>query len=144
MPPIPRDAPPLRFHIREAKPSDVRCILDLIIDLATYENEPESAKATPELLTTNLFGATPYAHCLLAFPGAPASAYADTTSSTAPDHDPAPVGLALYFFNFSTWTGKPGLYVSTFVLTFLWQSRDAQGKITVGGPQNNGNGQSTC
>ena len=69
-------------------------------------------------LTTNLFGATPYAHCLLAFPGAPASAYADTTSSTAPDHEPAPIGFALYFFNFSTWTGKPGLYVSTFVLTF--------------------------
>ena len=80
-------------------------------------------------LTTNLFGATPYAHCLLAFPGAPASAYADTTSSTAPDHEPAPIGLALYFFNFSTWTGKPGLYVSTFVLTFLWQGREAQGTL---------------
>jgi len=80
-------------------------------------------------LTTNLFGATPYAYCLLAFPGAPASAYADTTSSTAPDHDPAPIGFALYFFNFSTWTGKPGLYVSTFVLTFLWQGGDAQGRL---------------
>lgn len=94
-------------------------------------------------LTTNLFGATPYAHCLLAFPGAPASAYADTTSSTAPDHEPAPIGLALYFFNFSTWTGKPGLYVSTFVLTFYGRAerrkahyfgRPSEDILPAGGP----------
>jgi len=111
MPPIPRDAPPLRFHVREATPSDVHAILDLIIALAVYEKEPHSVHATPELLTANLFGPTPYAHCLLAFPGAPARAYAHTISSTAPDPDPAPIGIALYFFNFSTWTGKPGLYL---------------------------------
>lgn len=80
---------------------------------ATYEKEPESVKATPELvrarmssdfinelhttqLRKNLFGETPYAHALLAF--------------LAPDA-PKPVGLALYFFNYSTWTGRPGLYV---------------------------------
>lgn len=120
---------------------------------ATYEKEPESVRTTPEQvcppnafsqsprltpalslslgdpqLTTNLFGPTPYAHCLLAFPGAPVSSYADTTSSTAPDHDPAPIGFALYFFNFSTWTGKPGLYVSTFILTSVRQGGDAQGE----------------
>jgi len=111
MPPIPRDAPPLRFHIRAAKPSDVEGILGLITALAIYEKEPESVKTTPELLTTNLFGPTPYAHCLLAFSGAPASTCADTTSSIAPDHEPAPIGIALYFFNFSTHTGKPGLYL---------------------------------
>ncbi|KAJ7869177.1 acyl-CoA N-acyltransferase [Mycena olivaceomarginata] len=82
--------------IRAARPEDVDDILQLIIDLATYEKEPESVKATPELLRKNLFGEPPYAHALLAF--------------LAPDA-PKPVGLALYFFNYSTWTGRPGLYL---------------------------------
>jgi hypothetical protein len=46
-------------------------------------------------LRKNLFE-TPYAHALLAF---------NDAESTKP------VGLALYFFNYSTWTGRPGLYV---------------------------------
>lgn len=85
---------------------------------AVYEKEPDAVKATPELvrprphwgpqvanpalvphqLRQNLFSETPYAHTLLAFRGTP----------DAPGH---PIGLALYFFNFSTWTGRPGLYV---------------------------------
>ncbi|KAF7360450.1 Acyl-CoA N-acyltransferase [Mycena venus] len=83
--------------IRPAVSEDVDDILQLIIDLATYEKEPDAVKATPELLRQNLFGPTPYAHALLAF-----------TSADAPK----PVGLALYFFNYSTWTGRPGLYTS--------------------------------
>jgi len=75
----------------------VDIILQLIIDLATYEKEPESAQATPELLRKNLFE-TPFAHALLAFTG---------TAETAGE----PIGLALYFFNYSTWTGRPGLYL---------------------------------
>jgi hypothetical protein len=90
------------------------------VNQATYEKEPDSAKATPELvsfraesvrdfyslglqLQKNLFE-TPYAHALLAVSG----------SLAQPGE---PVALALYFFNFSTWTGRPGLYVSTWVLS---------------------------
>ena len=47
----------------------------------------------------NLFD-TPYAHALLAMSG-------------SPDQPGEAIGLALYFFNFSTWTGRPGLFVST-------------------------------
>ena len=50
-------------------------------------------------LRKNLLGESPYAHALLAFTGS-----ADAKGEA--------VGLALYFFNYSTWTGKPGLYVS--------------------------------
>ncbi|PFH49344.1 hypothetical protein AMATHDRAFT_81361, partial [Amanita thiersii Skay4041] len=85
------------FHIRQATPSDVNVILQLIIDLATYEKEPNSVKTTPELLHKNLFE-TPYAHVLLAFSG----------SLETPGEA---LGYALYFFNYSTWTGKPGLYL---------------------------------
>jgi len=97
------------FHIRPAKPEDVETILRLIIDLAVYEKEPDSVKATPELLRKNLFE-TPFAHALLAFNGAP----------EAPGEA---VALALYFFNYSTWTGKPGLYLED-----LFVSPDHRGK----------------
>ncbi|KAJ6473583.1 acyl-CoA N-acyltransferase [Mycena vitilis] len=85
--------------IRAARPEDVDNILQLIVDLATYEKEPESVKATPALLRKNLFE-TPYAHALVAF--------------SSPESEAAkekPVGLALYFFNYSTWTGRPGMYL---------------------------------
>ncbi|KAF8814785.1 acyl-CoA N-acyltransferase [Phlegmacium glaucopus] len=85
------------FHIRQANPEDVDIILQLVTDLATYEKEPESVKATPELFRKNLFE-TPFAHALLAFTG---------TAETVGE----PIGLALYFFNYSTWTGRPGLYL---------------------------------
>ncbi|TEB34164.1 acyl-CoA N-acyltransferase [Coprinellus micaceus] len=86
------------YHIRPARPEDVHVILALITDLAIYEKEPDAVKATPELLRKNLFGESPCAHALLAFTGS-----ADVKGEA--------VGLALYFFNYSTWTGKPGLYL---------------------------------
>jgi len=86
------------FHIRAAEPEDVDTILQLIVGLAIYEKEPDSVKATPQLLRKNLFE-TPFAHALLAF---------SEPESTAPGE---PIGLALYFFNYSTWTGRPGLYL---------------------------------
>ncbi|TFY73741.1 hypothetical protein EWM64_g10273 [Hericium alpestre] len=85
------------FHIRPATKADVQTLLDLILALAVYEKAAESAQATAELLTRNLFEDS-FAHALLAF--------------TGPASEPgAPVGMALYFFNFSTWTGRPGLYL---------------------------------
>jgi len=85
------------FHIRPAVPEDVQDLLHLVIDLATYEKAADSVKATPEILRQNLFE-TPFAHALLAFSG----------TADAPGEA---IGLALYFFNFSTWTGRPGLYL---------------------------------
>ena len=52
---------------------------------------------TPSKFRENIFEKQ-YAHTLLAFDGTP----------EAPG---IALGMALYFFNFSTWTGKPGLYV---------------------------------
>ncbi|KAK7462858.1 Peroxygenase 1 [Stygiomarasmius scandens] len=85
------------FYIRPATADDVDGILQLIIDLATYENARDSVKATPELLRQNLFESQ-FAHALLAF-------------SNEESNAKKPIGLALYFFNFSTWTGRPGLYL---------------------------------
>ena len=68
-------------------------ILQLIRELAEYERAPNDAVATESQLREVLFGEKPAAEVLLAFA-----------------HD-EPVGFAVYFFNFSTWLGRPGLYL---------------------------------
>jgi len=88
------------FYIRPARdtPEDIDAILRLIKNLAIYEKDPDAAKGTPELIKQNLFQHK-YAETLLAFEG------------TSQADEGKAVGMALYFFNFSTWTSKPGLYL---------------------------------
>src|SRR6266511_1220321 len=81
------------FEIRRARVEDVPIILQLIRDLATYERAPNEVTATEEQLVDVLFGERPAAEVLLAFEGK------------------LPVGFAVYFYNFSTWLGRPGLYL---------------------------------
>jgi GNAT superfamily N-acetyltransferase len=81
------------FQIRPAHVEDVPVILQLIRDLATYERAPDEVTATEEQLVDVLFGERPAAEVLLAFEGQ------------------TPVGFAVFFHNFSTWLGRPGLYL---------------------------------
>lgn len=81
------------FEIRAARMEDVRVILQLIRDLATYERAPDEVTATEEQLVDVLFGERPAAEVLLAFEAESA------------------VGFAVYFYNFSTWLGWAGLYL---------------------------------
>ena len=82
-----------RLHIRPAEPEDVALLLDLIRELADYEKAPQEAVATPELLRAALFGERPSAEAVIA------------------EWQGEPAGFALFFHNFSTWLGKPGLYL---------------------------------
>ena len=84
---------PLDFQIRPARVNDVPIILQLIRDLATYERAPDEVVATEEQLIDVFFGERPVAEVLLAF----------EREST--------VGFAVYFYSFSTWLGRPGLYL---------------------------------
>lgn len=79
--------------IRPATPADIPAIHRLIVELAIYEKEPDAVKATHADLNAALFGPRPTAECVLA------------------EMDGQAAGLALFFTNFSTWTGKPGLYL---------------------------------
>ena len=81
------------FEIRPATADDVPVIARLIRELAEYERAPDDAVATEPQLREVLFGAKPAAEVLLAL------------------EDAEPVGFAVYFFNFSTWLGRPGLYL---------------------------------
>jgi GNAT superfamily N-acetyltransferase len=84
---------PNELVIRAARVEDVQVILQLIRDLATYERAPNEVTATEEQLVDVLFGERPVAEVLLAFEGQ------------------LPVGFAVFFHNFSTWLGRPGLYL---------------------------------
>jgi GNAT superfamily N-acetyltransferase len=80
-------------NIRPAAPGDVSTILGFIRALAAYEREPDAVVATEEDLLRDGFGDQPYFSCLIA------------------EEDGEPAGFAFYFFDYSTWLGRPGLYL---------------------------------
>jgi len=96
---------PNNFKIRESTIDDVPIILQLIRDLAEYERAPKAVVATKEGLREVLFGKRPSAEVVLAF------------------ENEQPVGFAVFFHNFSTWLGRPGLYLED-----LFVRPDARGK----------------
>src|ERR1035438_6757136 len=79
--------------IRTATEADVPQILAFIRALAVYERAPDAVTATEAGLLRDGFGPNPIYFCLIA------------------DHDGRPAGFALYFFNYSTWKGRPGIYL---------------------------------
>jgi len=81
---------------------DVPVILQLVRDLATYEKEPEAVVATEADFVRDGFGERPLFEVLLAELAEPPG-----EGRTKPQ----PVGFALYFFQYSTWTGRPTLYL---------------------------------
>lgn len=81
------------FTLRSATIDDVPSILGFIIELAEYEKLAHEVVATEDTLRATLFGPTPYAQVIIA------------------ELAGVPVGYALFFHNFSTFTGRPGIYL---------------------------------
>ncbi|MGW7515800.1 N-acetyltransferase family protein [Streptomyces sp. NPDC054796] len=96
--------------IRAATPADVPEIHAMIRELAEYERALEHARATEEQLREALFGPHPAVFALIAETPA---AEAGSTTETAPESvtESDVVGFALWFRNFSTWTGTHGVYL---------------------------------
>ena len=82
-----------KIEIRNAKPEDIPVILSFIKELAHYEKLSHAVVATEELLREHLFGKSPKAEVVIAY------------------CDEEAVGFALFFHNFSTFVGRPGLYL---------------------------------
>lgn len=82
-----------KLRIAAATRDDVAIIHTLICELADYERLAHAVSATPERLAETLFGPRPAAEVLLARLG------------------DSPVGFALFFPNYSTFLGKPGIYL---------------------------------
>lgn len=79
--------------IRPAVAEDVPQILAFIRALAEYEREPDAVVATEADLLRDGFGPNPYFWCLIA------------------EQDAEPAGFALCFYSYSTWLGRPGVYL---------------------------------
>ncbi|MBO0805981.1 MAG: GNAT family N-acetyltransferase [Nocardiopsaceae bacterium] len=79
--------------LRRARPGDEDGIWECVRALAEYEKEPDAVEATPRDLRRALFGPRPsvFAHVV--------------------EKDARIVGIAVWFLNYSTWTGRHGLYL---------------------------------
>ncbi|MGI9103253.1 MAG: GNAT family N-acetyltransferase [Terriglobales bacterium] len=81
------------LSIRPAREEDIPLILAFIRELAEYERAPEQAVARPEDLLRDGWGPEPKFRVVIA------------------DWSGQPAGFALFFYNYSTWQGRPGLYL---------------------------------
>src|SRR5215510_12395421 len=79
--------------IRPAREDEVPLVLQFVRELAEYEHLLHEAVATEERVRRDLFGPRPYAEVVFAC------------------LDGEPVGFALFFHNYSTFVGKPGIYL---------------------------------
>ena len=80
-------------RVRSAEPADVPVLLELVRELAAYEREPDAVEATEGMLAAALFGPAPAASCSVALV------------------DGEVAGFALWYVTFSTWRGRPGLWL---------------------------------
>ncbi|MDC9566187.1 MULTISPECIES: GNAT family N-acetyltransferase [unclassified Pseudoalteromonas] len=93
-----------QIQIRDAKKSDAPTILQFITELAIYEKEPDAVKTDEQAIIKTLFCEGATAHSVICL------------------EDDEPIGFAVYFYNYSTWLGKNGLYLED-----LYVSPDSRG-----------------
>ncbi|AWI56138.1 GNAT family N-acetyltransferase [Sinorhizobium fredii] len=89
----------MAINIRDAIPDDAATILRFITELAIYEKAEQEVEATVELLTASLFG-----------PGR-------VSRAVICEVDGAPAGFAIWFYNYSTWQARKGLYLEDLYVT---------------------------
>jgi GNAT superfamily N-acetyltransferase len=87
------------IEIRAARPEDAPTILRFIRELATFEREPEAVKATEADLLRDGWGETPRFEARIGLV------------------DGAPAGFALFFTTYSTWEGRPGIWLEDLYVT---------------------------
>lgn len=91
--------------LRKATTSDVPNILGFIRELARFEKLEHEVTGNESDLSETLFGAVPYAQVVMA------------------EWEQKPVGFALYFFNYSTFLARPGLYLEDLFVIPQYRSR---------------------
>ncbi len=96
------------FSLRAAAERDVDALVGLIGELADFERLTHLMQVTPQALRTHLFGPDPVARAIVA----EAEGSADSL-----------IGFALYFRNFSTFLGRPGLYLEDLYVQPPWRGR---------------------
>ncbi|MCW8126661.1 GNAT family N-acetyltransferase [Microbulbifer halophilus] len=87
------------LSIREANVADAALILRFVRELAVYEKAEHEVRATEQMIAESIVGETSTTHALIC------------------ERDGEPIGFAVYFFNYSTWLGKNGLYLEDLYVT---------------------------
>jgi len=90
---------PATVEIRSAQPADTEALFGLIQALAAYEKLSDSVTGSAELLRSHLFGDRPFAEALVA------------EAHPIDGGETSVVGLALFFYNYSTFLTQPGIYL---------------------------------
>ena len=101
------------FQIRQAQRSDVPLVYEFIYRLAEYEKLTHEVVATHEDLEKYLFGEEQVAEVVIAY------------------EETIPVGFALFFHNFSTFLGKPGIYLEDLFVLEEYRGRGYGKKLLV-------------
>tara|TARA_A100001037_G_scaffold61962_1_gene53919 strand:- start:1684 stop:2157 length:474 start_codon:yes stop_codon:yes gene_type:complete len=83
----------MNIEIRKANVKDIRIIFNFIKKLADFEKSPKEVTTNPDLIKKKIFQKNSNIFSLIAL------------------NNDKPVGFVVYFFNYSTWTGKKGLYI---------------------------------
>ncbi|KAJ4289350.1 Peroxygenase 1 [Collariella sp. IMI 366227] len=106
---------PNNATVRHARREDVPAILELIRELADYEKELHSVEATEAKLLSTIAFAPSNA------PDVPSGSVPHAVESTSPSKparclvlttpEGTTAGIALYFYNYSTWRARPGIYL---------------------------------
>jgi GNAT superfamily N-acetyltransferase len=91
--------------VRQATIEDAALILSFITELAIYEKAEHEVLATVETIKDSVFSADSHVNALIC------------------ESDGAQIGMAIYFYNYSTWLAKPGLFLED-----LYVSQDQRGK----------------
>lgn len=84
---------PAELEIRPATKQDAAILLSLIKELAVYEKLADKVVNSEEAIREVLFGQKPYAEAIVAY------------------WEGQPVGMVIFFHNYSTFLGKPGFYI---------------------------------
>jgi GNAT superfamily N-acetyltransferase len=89
----------MAIKVRDAVASDSQVIFDFIIELAIYEKEPDAVKTTVEETREKIFGKD------------------STVKALICEENGKAIGHAIYFYNYSTWLGKNGIYLEDLYVT---------------------------
>lgn len=100
-----------KIRIREANVDDVEILLNFVHELAKEENARKEVETDREQLKRTLFGENATAHAIVC------------------EADEVPIGHAVYFFNYSTWQGKNGLYLEDLFILAKYRNLGAGKKI---------------
>ena len=100
----------MSLKIRNAISKDSKTIFNFIMELAIYEKAPNEVKTTVEEIEKSLFSQNATAYALIC------------------EEDGLAIGFAVYFYNYSTWLGKKGIYLEDLYVSESKRKRGA-GKL---------------